>query len=133
MSYSCKFILVFSFALAFFIPILVLGLSIIIATPLAIAGVLQGEFEGAFIPLLSIGGAMGFWGLSQLLAKTLDDSMNIASPFRMKIYISLGIASLFVPAFYASGVLGSWAAISTLPFLVTLYLVYFNRQYLSCS
>ena len=122
-----KTLLVIEFAIAFWVPVVALAFGLF-GTPIALFGFINGNFSGYFVPLLTIGGSLGFWGASQLLAKALDPEIKLASNNRMIIYIACGIASalpltiMLVP----NSVL--LAAFSLLPIIVTIQLVVIHRR-----
>lgn len=131
MSFFQKFILALCFAIAFFVPVWFLGLGIVVGILYAVFSLFSGDYFLFFIPLVSALGAVGFWGICQLLAKTLDSAINIASPKRLRIYLCLGIVSLSVAATIAALKLGVSGLFCLLPFLVTLFLVNYHRAYLT--
>ncbi|MDM7862295.1 hypothetical protein QTP81_16935 [Alteromonas sp. ASW11-36] len=123
-----KFLLVAEFALAFWIPVVAMAFGLF-GTQMAIASMFSGSFSSLFIPLLTIGGAMGFWGISKLLAASLTTDITLPPKGRLIFYLVCGcFAAIPLPyLFFSNSVL--FSVFSVLPFIVTVQLVILHRGY----
>ena len=122
-------ILVCEFALAFWLPVAALALGIFIGFPVGIMGLFEGQIEALVYPMLTIGGLIGLWGVCQLLAKALDEEMNIARPKRLLFYIFSGCLAMAPFTYIAFEGFGKWSFILLMPYIVTGQLIYNNRGY----
>jgi len=122
-------ILVVEFILIFFVPIIFLGAGFLIGIPIGVTTFLDGETEGIYLPMMTIGGVAGIWGAAQLLAKSLDDQMNIAKPKRLALYLAVGAASWIPAVIVAFESLGMFGLFSVLPYVMTLQLIATNRTH----
>lgn len=122
-----KTILVIEFAFAFWLPVVALGMGLF-GTPIALVNIFSGLFDWYFVPLMTIGGALGFWGVCQLLAKSLDSEIKLAAKRRLIIYLVCGVLALLpVPFLFLDSVALSIFAV--VPYFVTAHLIYINRGY----
>ena len=123
-----KFLLVAEFALAFWIPIVAIAFGFF-GSMFVIVDMFRGSFDGVFIPLITIGGVLGFWGISKLLAAALTTEIKMPPKGRMIFYLACGcLAAAPLPhTFFPNSVL--FFVFSVLPYIVTVQLIIIHRGY----
>lgn len=125
-------LILIEFALAYCVSVMFLGYGIVFGVFLLFAAVVSQDFLGFFGTLFSvIGGSLGLWASVQLLSRSLNQGMVIATPFKLKLYLVFGTITLIAVTAVASEVLpGFFVVAMLLPIPVALHMVYLNRGYM---
>ncbi|WP_152085821.1 hypothetical protein [Pseudoalteromonas sp. A25] len=107
----------------------------IIFSPIYFVGLFSGAPEVLLYLFLVISGSFGFWGAISLLTLTLHPENENTSPFRLRVYLLLGLLASLIVSIFIVRIDNPWSFVFILPFVVTTHLAYKQRYYImqKCS